>query len=473
MKKQLAIYLAMCAMALACVSCLGDDDEDSVIVYPYASLLSFSVGNMELPVSTVTDEGKDTTIIKLVAGSAYRFVIDDKNMQVYNRDSLPKGCNVSKVITYVSCDGIPYFYQPESDTFEPLSSSDSIDFTSPRRLLIASTDGTYMREYTVTLNVHSVDPEEMSWSSLATPAVDKPVRAIPFKDKLLLYGCNAAGEAVVAASTLSGDPSWDAPAAILAGLDEKALNTVTLFNETLYMAQADGKLAQSADGYVWEYATGTTAYSANAAGFNLKTLLAASQQDGKMWAVASIDGAAADSIVYTTDGINFVTTTAVEQDFPCHKVSSAVYPLSTNADITRYVLVGYATSQANAAPVVWSKLSTEDYWMQLVSDGDKKYKCPVLENLTVLHYDGMLYAFGGAGVVADEEIKPFAALYMSRDNGLTWLQADDKYIKLPEALAGSDAPYTAVVDNNHRIWIIAGGDTPQVWRGSINRLQFQ
>lgn len=470
MKKQLAIYLAMCAMAFVCVSCLGNDDEDVVAVDSYAALLQFSVGNMELPLHTVTDEGKDTIIKKTVVGGNYRFVIDDRTMQVYNRDSLPKGCDISRVVSYVSCEGVAYYYDSENDFYDLVNTTDSIDFTSPRKLLIASTDGTYMREYTVTLNVHTVEPELMAWQSLPVAPVDVPLRAIPFNDRMLLFGRNAAGEAVVVSSALAGEPSWSAAQTITGNFDDAAIKSITLFNGVLFLVQADGKLAHSADGIAWEYSSASGAHTANSDGFNMKTLLLASQHDGRMWAVANVDGADCDSIVYTTDGVNFVVTEPLPENFPVHDISAVVYPLATNPQIMRNVVVGYSALQDDVAPTVWSKLSTDDEWMQLQPDGNGEFNCPALSNLTVLHYDGCLYAFGGAGVAANENVEPFASFYVSRDNGLTWTMLDSEYMELPASLLGSTAPYAATTDSKKYMWIVTASAT---WRGSINRLQFQ
>lgn len=463
MKKQLAIYLAICSMAFMCTSCL-DSDEDTVETYPYASLLSFSIGDLNLPTPSVTDEGKDTVIIKTVTGSLYSFIIDDRNGTVYNPDSLPKGCDITKVTTSVSSDGVAYFYSDESETYEYVESTDSIDFSSPRKLIIVSTDGTYVKEYTVSLNVHTTEPDAMFWESLAPASVVKPLRSVVMNGKLYVYGYNANNEIVVTYTSVEGLAEWSTPVVINNNFSENALKAVKLFNNKLYVVEENGALAESQDGINWTSKTFT--------GLALKTLLVTSDVDGKMWAVASMEGAVTDSIVYTADAADFVTTEALPDNFPLYDISSAVYSLSTNPNIQRYLLVGYNAQQSDAKPVVWSKLSTENTWIQLEPSGNGKFDCPALENLTVLHYDGMLYAFGGAGVVNEESVEPFSMYYVSRDNGLTWSPSADEKMVLPESLLGCTAPFTATVDNKKRMWIITGGDAPVVWRGVINRLAY-
>ena len=464
MKKQFALYFAICTMAFVCTSCLNDDDDETIKTYPYASLLSFSIGNLELPTSSVTEEGKDTVIVKTVVGSLYKFIIDDKTGLVYNPDSLPKGSDVTKVTTTINSDGIAYFYSAENDTYDPVTSADSIDFSSPRKLIIVSTDGTHVKEYTVNLNVHNTDPDAMYWESLSPLSVVSPMRSIAFDNKLFVYGRNDANEVVVASMDLAGSVSWSTPKVLDKNFTDANLKEMLQFDNSLYVTEESGALVASQDGVNW-----TENFVKN---LTLKRLLASSDDEGKMWVVANCSDAVCDSIMYSTDGKTFVATEALPKDFPLYNISSAVYPLNTNPDILRYVLVGYPASHIDAKPVVWSKLSTERTWMQLVPAGNGKFNCPALENLTVMRYDGNLYAFGGAGVVNDTVIEPFATYYISNDNGLTWLPSSDEKIVLPESLLGNSAPFAATVDNNQRMWIVVGGEEPVAWRGVINRLAY-
>ena len=60
MRKLLAIYLAICSTAFLCTSCF-DDEEESVVTYPFAALKSFSIGSFYVNKNAVTSEGKDSS----------------------------------------------------------------------------------------------------------------------------------------------------------------------------------------------------------------------------------------------------------------------------------------------------------------------------------------------------------------------------------------------------------------------------
>lgn len=451
-------------MAFVCVSCLNDDDSETVATYPYASLTSFSIGNVSLPTASLTEEGNDTTIIKTVVGTLYPFIIDNSTSQVYNPDSLPLGCDITKVTTSINCDGIAYYYSEDTETYDIATTTDSIDFSFPRKLVVVSTDGTYAREYTVRLNVHKVNPDAMTWEALPVAEVAVPERVIAHDGKMFVYGYNTDAEPVYVCTSASGAVNWTT-AVTLAFNSRPDFVSMQQFMDKLYIVDSAGAFAESHNGVEWTYVS-------NATELSLKTLFASSDVDGKMWAVASADDAVSDSIVYTTDGVVFTSSQALPDDFPLYNISSAVYPLATNPDILRYVVIGYASQDNDATPVVWSKLSTEEQWIRLQPSGDGAFDCPSLENLTVLPYDGKLYAFGGVGMVDGTAVEAFTSFYVSPDNGLTWSQLSDENMVFPETLVGSSAPFAATVDDGKYIWIVSGGDTPVVWRGIVNRLAF-
>jgi hypothetical protein len=92
--------------------------------------------------------------------------IDQVNYQVYNRDSLPYGTDVAHVICTLTTvnSARPFIKSLVSDTLFYYSSSDSIDFTSPRLVRVLATNGLVYRDYTVTLNVKQNKETGLSWT---------------------------------------------------------------------------------------------------------------------------------------------------------------------------------------------------------------------------------------------------------------------------------------------------------------------
>ena len=451
MKKNLATYLLLCT-AFLFGACMEDGSEEFEINY-YAALRSFGVDSVIVYSTTKLSDGSDTTLIKYVNGESYPFVIDQKEKTVYNPDSLPYGADPAKLTVNVTSDGVAYLYNDSTDVYDLISSSDTLDFSSARRLLVAATGGLYAQEYTVTVNVHKVDPEKLQWEQLSLSPIEKPLRLIEHNGKMMLFGNNAQGALLVCSTGIDGAVEWS-EAVELSTLPLAAdVAAMLSFNGALY-ATADGVLFSSIDGVEWS----SLDVSASA-------LLAASVEDNKMWAV--VDG----NIAWSADGENFTAVEALPAGFPTRNVSGNCYPLATNPFITRYLLIGYPSDEA-AAPTMWGKLSTEDKWVQYEHLGDGSFDCPAIKPLNVLRYDGRLFAFGGAGTMAGSEVKAFEYLYLSGDNGLTWRESAGIRVQLPEELEGSAAPFAAAVDGNNRIWIVSGDSVP-TWRGGINRLLFR
>lgn len=450
MKKNLATYLLLCA-AFLFGACMEDGKEEFTIGY-YTALRSFKVDSVIVYSNTKLSDGSDTTLISYADGVDYPFVIDQKARTVYNPDSLPYGADPSRLTISVTSDGVAYLYNDSTNVYDLISSSDTLDFSSARRLLVAATGGLYAQEYTVSVNVHKLDPKKLQWEQLQLSPIEKPLRLIVHNGKMMLFGTNAQGALLVCETEIGNRVEWSEPVEVSALPLAADVDAMLSYNGMLY-ATADGVLFSSANGTEW-----------NRQCDNVSVLLAASADDNKMWAVA--DG----NIAWSADGENFTAVEALPAGFPTRNLSANCYPLATNPFITRYLLIGYSSDDA-AAPTMWGKLSTEEKWVQYEHLGDGSFDCPAIKPLSVMRYDGRLFAFGGAGTMAGSEVKAFEHLYISGDNGLTWQESAGIRVQLPKELAGSTAPFATAVDGNNRIWIVSG-DTVPGWRGGINRLLF-
>lgn len=454
MKRNLATYFALFSLVFVAISC-GSSDEEEYELSPYAMLKSFSLGNIRSAYPSFTSTGEDTLVLKTVQMTAFPFTINQVTGEVYNNDSLPFATNISKVVTQFSVNGVASIYVDSLDSYEHFSSTDSLDFTSPRKVRIYSEDAEFYKDYTIKINVHQVDPELMVWNKY--PAVEGlvPVRVVEANGAMFLFGKDSNGAVAVASTALEGVPAWET--ALVSGLPADAdISTIQLFNGALY-AVAGGNVYTSADGAVWTLSASDTGAVA---------IVGASEDDGKLWIAGS------QGVLWSEDAATFTVNEALPEGFPLYGVSLASYPLNHNKKIVRYMLVGYTAEDKSGEPAVWSKLSTEAKWTNYKNE-DNKYECPALEGLSVVRYDNYLYAVGGAGTVNGREVAPFNSFYISKDNGIAWKVSTGFYQRLPEELVGNDTPFAVAVDSNNFIWIINSGTEGGAWKGIINRLGFE
>ncbi len=456
MKKIFSLCLMTMATIMLFTSCLETDGALAEKYEPYAVLRSVSISDIDTKYIIKGEDGKDSTIVKTVKGENYPFAINQETYEAYNVDSLPVGTDITKVATRISCDGVAYLYVDSLQSYELFVESDSFDYTTPLKILIASTDGTYAREYKISLNVHTVDPNQLYWNKIAaTPSEScASVRMLQKDDKLHLFSCDDEGNIALSTMSAFNSEAWETTPVV--GLPQSSnMNSLILYAGKFYIA-ADGGVYSSTDGAAWENVPCAA---------NVATLFAASDKDNAVWAVAN------DSLAYTSDvtsGFTFVQPLVTK--FPLYDLSSVILPLRTNLNINRYTLVGRVSQDTQSQPQVWSRLSSERKWVNYSPSSYNTKLCPALESLVVFPYDDKFYAIGGKGTVAGTEVEALSAIYVSRDNGITWEAADDKGPSLPAELSGVDAPFTAFVDGDRNIWLAVYGENGAIWRGRMNKL---
>ena len=455
MKKILVACLMFSPLFLL-TSCL-EEGGDEYTIDPYVALKSFSLDDLPLYTGYVTSEGEDTVAVSWVYGANYPFVIDQKSREVYNPDSWPYGVDLTKVLVNVDSDGIAYLYNDSAKTYTVITSTDSLDFSYPRRLFVSALGGEFVQEYKVTVNAHKIDPYLMVWDSLSVAAgIAKPVSMFEQNGKLYLFGTDAEGKALSSSIELDAPVAWSVAAPLSSGNETLQLESIKLFKDKFYAVTSSGMLMISEGGVEWQSVANDNRFV---------NLFAATGSE--LWAVT------ADSILCSNDGVAFAATEQLPDGFPLYNVSDNTYPLATNKYITRSLLVGYPAEEENARPMVWSKLSTEDEWSRYIIASDSSYSCPALRPLSVMQYDNSIYAIGGKGLFGKDSVDAFSAIYTSPDNGLTWSELSNSKIKLPVSLKSNDAPFVAMVASKKYMWIVTGGEKPSVWRGVINRLLFK
>lgn len=454
MKNRLAIYFSVLVMFFVASSCSNDEVVNTTS--PYAYIKSFSIGSIRSLYPAFTAEGKDTAVYKTISFSSFPFTINQSTGEIYNYDSLFFATRVSKVVVNMNVEGVASIYNDATGTYDYFAAEDSIDFTSPRKFRITSTDGSYSKDYTISVNVHQVEPELMVWKEVAGAVSLNPKKAIESGGDVYVFGTLADRTPVFTTSSVGSIMPWSAYQEVNGLPKTVDFTTVHLFNGKWY-ALAAGDLYASENAVDW---------SPVSQGNNYVTIIGTSDDDGYMWLAGN------GHIYRTADGETVETTGTLPEDFPLYGISTSSYALSHNKNIIRYMLVGYTDEERSDVPKVWSKLSTENDWV-VYDNADNPYSCPALDGLAVVRYDNFLYAFGGKGSVGNNEVEAFNSFYISKDNGVVWKTPEGFYQRLPEVLKGKNLSFVTFVDSDNHIWIITDDDKAGTLKGKINRLGFK
>lgn len=459
MRRNLWSLGVLLSVAFLFASCLSSNDED-VVLYDDTAITSFYISNANIKYHTTSSTGNDSTYTKNISMSAYPFCIDHVKGLIYNVDSLPVGTDAAKLLCSYSTksNGVVYIETVNRDSMNYLSTTDSLDFTSPRYLRVYASDLSAYRTYTVMVNVHKEAAGSFKWTHVADNddiAASTGLKAVASNGRILLFASD--GSRTVVYSTGESDGSvWEQVGATLNG---DAYKNVATRDDTIYVLD-NNILRKSTDGATFENVGTVTCLSqlvgastSELYGLGTNGRLMVSADNGATWNEESLDDS--QSLLPSSD-VAF-----------CSAAFGGI-------DSTDYVMLAGSRSvedyPSDANAVVWSKIveyssgSESNQWTYIDAYG--ACQLPRLANLNVFAYGSRLLAFGGAGIGGCTE-NPFSNIYESRDGGITW-KPNSSYA-LPAAF-DRDATYiTAVVDSSDNIWLFCSG-TGQIWRGKLNSI---
>ncbi len=440
MTKKIAIYLPLMAITFLMFSCISSDD-DEVTGNPTCVITSFSVGDIKSDYTAKTLSGNDTTYSRSISGKNIYFNIDQLKGTISNVDSLAYWVNITRVVPTIAATGTVYYRaKGSSDDYVYLrSGTDSIDFSNGIELRVVSTDGSYSKFYTVSINKSEYETEALNWQTVSSNLTfEGNHRTLAYNGKLYLFAENGGTPVLMVGTPVASKVEWTAATALSRFVDYRS---VTLFNGRFYALDAESRLCVSADGADWDQTETAT----------FDRLLTSDAQ--RLYAY---DGT---SIVSTTDGANWTEESTADVDaLPQMPVSGAAYALKTNSNLQNVVMMGSNTTLATTP--VWFKLSassdeSDQQWSYINISDDNTYPMPLFQHVQMVRYDNVLLAFGQGG-----EETSCANLYVSADNGITW-HTDAAYT-LTSDVRASEQPLTMAVCEESIYLIQSGG---KMWRG--------
>ena len=442
-------------------SCLDDDSNE--IVYPSdAAISAFSLGNLNRYVTYTSSKGSDSIVKSTVTGSKYKFYIDQVNRTIYNPDSLPFGTDVKHVICTIGSKNSAQVLLKStiSDSLFYISNSDSLDFSSPRELVVYSLNGKNVVHYTVNVNVHKEEADSFFWHNMTYNqdfAEAIGMKAIAHADHVYVF-CSTGTTGNIFSTDINDGANWEP-----LPWDGKVMDTPDIHENVVPMG---GHLYLYSHSTIWR--TDDCITWQPTGGGELHRLVAASST--KLYALDEGDNLISSSDEGAT-WLNEQLDTSSDL-FPTTDLSFCCTSSRVDEDTEIITLVGNRAETIFPADVqahVWSKLadfsqfSTHDPWMYVNPNDVASRKLPRLASLNIVNYDNGIMAAGANGRGACEE-KGFQRFYFSNDGGIYWNSSET--CVFPNGFDCGDV-FTMTVDANNFLWLFCGR-SGQVWKGRMS-----
>jgi hypothetical protein len=236
------------------------------------------------------------------------------------------------------------------------------------------------------------------------------------------------------------------------------IQQINVFEQVLYVV-AGNVLYRSADGLSWEAAAGAPPVIALlgsvAEGRNTPSLLSAIVDSEGLPVFAAMN----------KEGV-WTQGKAVPYNFPVSGFGSVGHSRMSSEYLT---IVAGKAGNGVLLNTTWTTTNATE-WIVLTRDSVNYFDGK--EGVTLAIYDDKFYLTGGfnAGGNASKDV------YLSRDNGLSWLQTDTM-VAFPASFTARG--YAGVAVNADNYMFVFGGKTSksgkhldEIWRGRINRLGF-
>ena len=445
------IYISVISFAITCLalvlvsSCIKDEEEAHT---PTCAITSISVNDITSYLTTKASDGTDSIYTRTISGKTIKFNIDQVNGRIYSIDSLPSWTNLKRVVASFSYSGELYAkWAGDGNYYQVSNGKDSLDFSTPLDLLVVASDGISTKHYTAVIYRYTANADSMLWSEPITLNIQptSTPKLIAESSDLYIFA-ERDGIPFVSRGTKDSD-AWAIVPEMTTTATHLDCQSVQYFQGSFYTLDTDGTIYASANGTTWNAASTQ----------KVQRLLAADR-----YYLYAFDGtqilATTDLNTWATNGMRYMNL------LPDQYISSASYNTRTNDNLQVDILAGVSSQQTNHA-VVWYKIAAKEQasnqqWDCITVSANNPYPLPVLQNLTIFHYNDALYALGG-------DNKRF---YKSEDNGITWKEMTE--YQFPPVALIPNKPVSVAVSGEHVIMIQTNNEgSVTMWKGKINKLK--
>lgn len=477
--KFLPLIAVLFAATSIMTSCL-DNDVEQITYTSETSITGFSLGTLNIDRIGKDKNGLDSHYVDTLDCSNYPFTIDQINRIITNKDSLPVGTYIDKVITNITYDAGVLAYKPKGSDHDTIwTSTDSIDFTEPVEFKVYAYSGVEGKPYKVTINVHQQEPDTISWkkfdNSFSSAGSLSEQKAVYANGKVYVFGKNGNGTHIEYSDVANDNPSHWVP------VTDNIPSNIDTYSATAWAGNIYFLAGGTNDKQLYKLSV-TTDEIELVGTETFEVLIGGNDIKSELYVVKDGESGIYKESPWTKDTDPFTQFKAGQPFF------SNTTTASYNSNITTTVALCY--NQGNTAndttALVFNRMSSDNKWEKRIQN----LPLPNLENVTMIYYDGKLYAFGGDY----GEIKPFSQFYCSTDNGLCWRPVTEcmafpaevpdtenpnrEYINFPDLYDTHHGNYSCAVtpklengtSRGNFIWIV--WEDGSICRGRINRLGF-
>ncbi len=415
MLKKIAIYILIATFVSTFVAC-NDDSEDSTEISSNVMVTSFTLAE------------NDNVLNNL---DSIFFTIDLVNAKIFNADSLPYGTNVSSLVVNIGTTGssVAQLIIPNPDPNQDdqvidylASPSEAVNFSNgPVRFHIVATDGSTQRDYSISVNVHKIKPDSLSWDISSrndlpsSNVLNKNIsvqKAVTFKDMAV---CISGNSSKYILSTNSNPTGLNWINKEISFPFSPNVNSLNATNDALFILDNEGMLYTSTDGLNWNSC-------------NTKWHHIYGGYGDKLLGVKLID----ESFYHVT--YPETTTTLADKDCPISGTSQIVYYNNKWESSEQAFIMGGRRADGQCIGEMWGYDGTN--WAQVSQNSiypreDMTFFAYYAfgtntNNWTITKYPTLI-AFGGF----DVEGYPGRNVFISFNMGLTWKLADS-LMQLPD-----------------------------------------
>lgn len=405
------------------------------------------------------------------ASSAF-FTIDNEKDFITNMDSLPYGTRIDSLYLgfyFASSYGfVMNDTVSEASTITQGKTSRYYDLTKPVKIKNLATDGKTTKEYTISVNVHQVEPYLHVWNQLTPQVMEnapKNQKAVLLNNAFYYFFGNDAGYSLYTSTNANGWTKTATPTGLSAKLD---LRNMLVYNNAIYLLN-NNTLYSTTDGISWQSATvsGDSNYRYDKLLFTFKD---------KMWATVIANDDTHLRIANSTDGVNwtFSGNRIFTENFPASAFAATGFTPPVGRE--KVIVVGGKSLSGKILSSIWSAENIPGTdtlnWINLQRSNK------VVNNIadaSVAYYGSKLLLLGGE-VVAGNLVPDTLQLIESRNEGLTWKIPNKSQNILPAEFTKRKNASFIEDSNNHSLYILGGHSGTNTlsdsWKIKVNFYDF-